>query len=163
MGVTAATMATVTAITALAGTAVSAYSAIQQGNAAKDQASAQAKAMEMEGQLNDLNARAAAAEHQKEAARMQAAQISSAAGVGVSLNSESLLTIMQDTANKYNKDIAQMRRTGRLGMAGQTYSANAARAGGRASQSGSWLNAGGSLLTGISTAIPYADKGGWFE
>lgn len=163
MAISAATAAAITAVVAVASAATTAYVTIQQGNAAKKQADAKAKAAEMEGQLRDMNARSAAAEHQKEAARIQSSQVASAAGAGVDLESESLLTIMADTANKYNMDAEQMRRTGRIQNAAATYSAGYTRAAGRNAQTGSYFKAGSTLLDGVSTGLTYGNKAGWFS
>ena len=163
MAITSATIATITAVTAIAGAAVTAYTTIQAGAAAKKEANAKAKAAEMEGQIRDMNARSAAAEHQKEAARVQSSQVASAAGAGISLDSESLLTIMADTANKYNMDAEQMRRSGRIQNAASTYSADYTRAAGSNAQTSSYFKAGGTLLDGLSTGITYGNKAGWFN
>lgn len=163
MAISAATVAGITAVMSVVGGAVTAYTAIQQGQAAKDQANAQAKAQQMEGEIRSMNARAAAAEHQKEAARVQSSQIASAAGAGIDLESESLLTMMADTANKYNMDAEQMRRTGLIQQSAATYSAGLTSAAGKNAVSGSYFKAGSSLLDGLATGVTYGNKAGWFD
>lgn len=163
MAITAATAAAITAVVSVVGGAVSAYGAIQQGKAAEDQANQQAKQAEYQGMIARENARLAASEKQKEAQRVNASQVVSGAGAGISLGSSSLLDLMQDTSNKYESDRQQLLRTGQLQYASADYSAGMYRSSGSSARTGSWFSAGSSFLGGLSGGLSYGNKAGWFD
>lgn len=161
MAVSAATAATITAVTAMAGAAVSAYGIMQQQQIASETADREAKAQELQGQLANENARLAAAEKQKEQQRVASSQVVSGSAAGISLNSSSLLDLMDETASMFEADRQQLLRTGKIQNAAAVYSADSYRLG--ADRGPSYFKAGSTLLNGVSTGLTYGNKAGWFD
>ena len=161
MAISATTAATVTAIVSMAGAAVSAYGIIQQQQAASAQAKREAKNAEMQGQMARENALMQAAEKQKEAQRTAASQVVAGAGAGITLDSTSLMDLMEETKGLYESDIDQLKRTGNLQYAAGQYNAAGFKLG--AKRGPSYFRAGATLLQGIGTGISYGNKAGWFD
>lgn len=160
MAISAATAATITAVTAMTGAAVSAYGIMQQQQIASQQAEREAEAQRLQGQLAEENARLAAAEKTKEQQRVASSQVVSGSAAGISLQSTSLLDLMEETSSMFEADIDQLRRTGKIQNAAATYSADSYKLG--ASRGPSYFNAGATLLNGIGTGMSYGNKAGWF-
>lgn len=161
MAISASTAAAITAVTSIVGGAVSAYGIMQQQQAASANAQRQAEAQRLQGQLAEENARLAAAEKTKEQQRVASSQVVSGAAAGISLNSSSLLDLMDETRSMYDADIEQLRRTGRIQNAAATYSADSYAL--AANRGPSIFKAGAALLGGVSTGLTYGDKAGWFD
>ena len=161
MAISATTAATITAITAVASAAVATYGQLQQSAIASANAKREADAKKMQAQLAEDNARMAAAEKQKEQQRTASSQVASGAGAGISLNSASLLDLMDETSSLYEKDRQQLLLTGRL----QSESLNYGAAGFEASakRGPSYFAAGATMLNGIGTGLSYGNKAGWFD
>lgn len=161
--ISASVAAAITAVTAIAGAAVSAYGVMQQSAAASTAASTaakeQKKAAELQAQLALENSKMEAASIQKEAQRTASSQIVSGAGAGISLQSQSLLDLMDETASLYEQDRQQVLRTGKLSAAATTYSAGSLSA----KRGGDIWGAAGTLLSGVGTGIKYGSEAGWFS
>ena len=161
MAITATTAATITAITAVASAAVATYGQLQQSAVMSANAKREADAKRMQAQLAEDNSRLAAAEKQKEQQRTVSSQAVSGAAAGVSLNSASLLDLMEETSSLYEKDRQQLLLTGRLQGAGLNYGAAGYEA--SAKQGPSYFAAGATMLNGVGTGLSYGNKAGWFD
>ena len=161
MAISASTAAAITAVVAVAGAAASAYAMKRQSDIASDTAEREATAQRLQGELAQENARMAAAEKQTEAQRVASAQVVAGGGSGISLNSGALLTLMDETSSMYEADRQQLLRTGKLQHAAATYSAKTSALG--ASRTAGYFQAGGTLLSGVSTGMVYGEKAGWFD
>lgn len=161
MAISAATAAAITAIAAVASAAAATYASIQQQQIASEQAEREAKAQRLQGQLAEENARLQAAEKQKEQQRVASSQVVSGSAAGISLQSTSLLDLMEETSSMFEADRQQLLRTGKIQNAAATYSADSYRLG--ASRGPSYFKAGATLLNGIGTGMSYGNKAGWFD
>lgn len=161
MAISATTAATITAVVAVAGAAVSAYGIMQQQEIASAQAKREKKAKELEAQLAMENARMQAAELQKDQQRAGASQAVAGAGAGISMDSGSLLDLMEETSTFYEKDRQQLLRTGALNAASANYAAGGYSL--AAKKGPSYFKAGATLLNGISTGMSYGEKGDWWS
>ena len=161
MAISAATAATITAVTAIAGAAVSAYGIVQQQQIASEQAEREAEAQRLQGQLAEENARLQAAEKQKEQQRVASSQVVSGSAAGISLQSTSLLDLMDETSSMFEADRQQLLRTGKIQNAAATYSADSYQLG--ASRGPSYSKAGATMLNGIGTSMSYGNKAGRFD
>lgn len=161
MAISSPVAAAITAITSIAGSAVSAYGQIQQQKVASAMAKREARATELQGMLAEDNTRLEAAELMKEQQRTAASQVVSGAGAGISLQSSSLVDLMDETRSLYAADIEQLRRTGALQSAASRYSGSSYKL---AQKSGpGYFGAGATMLSGIKTVLTYGDKAGWFD
>ena len=178
MAISAATAATITAITAVASAAVATYGQLQQSAITSANAKREADAKRMQAQLAEDNSRLAAAEKQKEQQRTASSQVVSGAAAGVSLNSASLLDLMDETSSLYEKDRQQLLLTGRLQSEGLNYGAAGFEASAKRGPSyfgagatmlngigtgTSYFGAGATKLNGIGTGLSYSNKAGWFD
>lgn len=139
----------VMAAAAVASAVVGTYSAIQQGNAAADAAEYNAKVAENAG----IAARQQADYEEKQARqkrdRLLSAQRVATAASGLDLEG-SPLALMEDTAVEAELDALNIRRAGSVDEARARSQAAADRMEGRARQQAGYLNAGASLLNGVS-------------
>ena len=161
MAISAAAAAGITAVTAIAGAAVSAYGIMQQQEIASQQAEREAEAQHLQGQLAEENARLQAAEKQKEQQRVASSQVVSGSAAGISLQSTSLLDLMDEASSMFEADRQQLLRTGKIQNEAATYSADSYKLG--ASRGPSYYQAGATLLNGAGTSMSYGNKAGWFD
>lgn len=166
----AAVIAGIGAVGSLIGTAVSAYSSISSSYAAQAEAE-NARAVEekqiqsrmLEAQIQEDNYRMAAAKKQKEKAKMASAQVAAAAKAGVSLQSQSLLDIMDETAVEYEKDRQTLLRSGRMASTATQYNAVNMRRTSIPSVTNGYADAASSVIKGVGSFLDYGDKAGWFS
>lgn len=132
--------------------AIGAYSAIQQGRQQNKLAQEQARMARNEAEINALTQEAEAAELQKQAARVEGAQVAAAASAGVTQNSGSVLKQVASTASKFEKDVQQLQRNARLSRAAGAVQANYYNQSGKFAQQAGYWQGGATLLDGISLA-----------
>ena len=160
-------MAMAAGIMAIAATATSAIiggiSAIKQGEQQAAMYNAQAKSVEMQGQMKSLQARQEAAEMQTEALRLRAKQFAQAAGQGYTLDSESFLGVVAASASQAEKDRLQVLRNGKLALAEASGQASYYRNAADTARSSGWWTGMTSLLTGFAQTGLQMQKAGWFE
>lgn len=164
MAMTTTMAMTIAAVTSAVSAGVGAYSAYASGKAQSDQAEYQATMAKKQGELSELAARQEAADIEREAQRTRARQITQGSAAGVSVSSGgSLWDVIANSAKLAEAERQNTLRAGQLnkeayGVEAQSYSAAAS-----AAQTGGWLKAGTSLLSGASSVISYGNKAGWFE
>ena len=161
MAISAAAAAGITAVVSMVSAGVAAYGIMQQQQIASQQAEREAEAQRLQGQLAEENARLQAAEKQKEQQRVASSQVVSGSAAGISLQSTSLLDLMDETSSMFEADRQQLLRTGKIQNAAATYSADSYKLG--ASRGPSYFKAGATLLKGIGTGMSYGNKAGWFD
>lgn len=161
MAISAATAAAVTAIVSVASAAVATYGQLQQSAITSANAKREADAKRMQAQLAEDNSRIAAAEKQKDQQRMASSQVVSGAGTGISLNSSSLLDLMDETASAYEKDRQQILLSGRLQSESALYSSSGFEASSK--RGPSYFGAAATMLNGVGTGLSYGNKAGWFD
>lgn len=161
MAISAATAAGITAVASMVGAGAAAYGIMQQQQIASQQAEREAKAQRLQGQLAEEDARLQAAEKQKEQQRVASSQVVSGSAAGISLQSTSLLDLMEETSSMFEADRQQLLRTGKIQNAAATYSAGSYSLG--ASRGPDYFKAGATLLKGIGTGMSYGNKAGWFD
>ncbi len=152
------------AVLLIAGAAISAAGAIQQGAAAAQQAKLQQEILEQNALLAERRAKAerdaatdAARVFEKEGKRISGAQRAAFARGGVLATEGTPLLVLAETVRNLEEDRLNILREGFLRGGfreseafGLRFQGAAARARGEAAEKGSFLAAGGSLLTGFS-------------
>lgn len=142
----------------IASTAMSAVGAIQQGNAAKSAANANAQAMEYNTASDRARAVQASAmagikedEQRRVGRSVIGEQLASSASAGAGLNSD----LLRQSIFNVESDTNAIRYEGQLKAAGlndqaamSMFEAGSARAKGKSAQTAGYLNAAGSLLSG---------------
>lgn len=161
MAISSAAAAGIMAVVSIVSAGVSAYGIMQQQQVASQQAEREAEAQRMQGQLAEENSRLQAAEKQKEQQRVASSQVVSGSAAGISLQSTSLLDLMDETSSMFEADRQQLLRTGKIQNAAASYSADSYRLG--ADRGPSYFKAGASLLGGVNSGLYYGNKAGWFD
>ena len=132
------------AVVAAAGAA---YSGVQQNNAAKYNASVQ----EAQAKAVDTRTRESIRRQRIQNQAIMAAQRTSALSSGVEESGSSLLTLMENS-NRLEKNIADIATQGNAAQYAALNQATLARMQGKTAQTSGYIQAGSTLLSGVSKA-----------
>lgn len=136
----------------VAGSAVSAASAIDQGQKARTQANMTADAQKNTAISVENQAAAVASNEKMKARRIEASQVAAAGAGGVSPSTGTPLTVETQTAEFGELNSLQIINNAQRTAWGYNTEANITQFGGEQTQDASYLQAGGSLLGGASSA-----------
>jgi cytoskeletal protein RodZ len=147
-------------VIAAVGAAVAGASAIQQGQNARTQANMTADAQKNTAVSVENQAAAVASNEKMKARRIEASQVAAAGAGGVSPSTGTPLTIETQTAEFGELNSLQIINNAQRTAWGYNTEANITQFGGEQKQDASYLQAGGSLLGGASSAsFGYAGAG----
>jgi len=142
--------------------AMSAMQSSQQQQAQKSLLDAQAEAQGMQAQTQKLASRQKAAYITDEEMRTRSSMMAQAASAGVTLDSESFLGVVQESASMAERDRTNVLLTGRLEEGASLARAN--MYGYQANVAGDTMwGTTGSLLSGAGSLLSGADKLGFFS
>lgn len=146
----------------VAASAMGAVGSLSSGNSQANAYDAQAKSLEIQGEMSNLSAREKAAELSNEHNRLRATQIAQGSAAGVSMDSGSLLNIMADSASKLEKDRASILRSGALNYEAAKASAAGYSSASSTSKTSGLFGFGTSLLNGGGQAYDIGKNLKWW-
>ena len=146
-------------IAGLAGTGLSAYGAIQQGNARKAAADAQAAAYNQQAVSTLQQGQYEAQRKQEDIDRTMGTYIAQAAGSGIDLSSNSLTDGVAGIASNGALDVGAIQNNHLAQARNLVYQGQLARQGGQADQQAGVIGAFGSAVDGLTKlGLPYGGQ-----
>lgn len=142
-------MGTIGTVASLAGTGLSAVGAIQQGNAAKASADAQAALDTQQATMTTLQGEYQAQRQQAKVNQVTGSQIAGVSGSGVDLTG-SPSDVIASSASQGALDVEAIRYGAKVNSNNLMYQADVARQGGSAAQTAGYLGAAGGALGGLA-------------
>lgn len=128
---------------------LSAAGSLYQGSMQASAARSQAKQAELQGQSSMIQSRVAAAQLAKNATDLKGRQIVQAAANGMDTSSGSLIDVQETTDKQSQDDIKFTLSNGRMALATAQASASSYRNQAGGYLTGSYMNAGSSLMGGL--------------
>lgn len=164
--VVAGILAGATAVSGIMNTLAQQRQAVAQARYQTQLATFEAAAQQIQGEHAELDYRAQAADLQRQQVRAAASQVVSGAGMGVSLSSGSLQSIINASNANYEADRQQLLRNGAIQRAASTYSSSGILASARLNEASVRSNRGWNTAAGLlgtaSGVLNWGSKAGWF-